>query len=150
MVLERKENDYIVLNISKNNFQSSTKTNWLAVEINKQLKFKSHSQTAQKEYLDTLHRVRNYLTVKKVKFLANAFIDSQFNYAPLFWVFTDKSSILKMCKIYFQTLQANYNNYDKSYHDLLNFNNGFSIHQRHLRFPAIELYKSVVNVGIFQ
>ena len=55
-----------------------------------------------------------------------------------------------MYKIYFETLQANYNNYDKSYHDLLNFNNGFSIHQKHLRFLAIGLYKSVVNVGIFQ
>ena len=94
-----------------------------------------------------MRRVKMYLTVKKVKFLANAFISSQFTYAPLFWVFTGKPSILKMCKVQFQTLQAIYNNYDKSYHDLLNFNNGFSIHQRHLRFLATEVYKSVINMN---
>ena len=77
----------------------------------------------------------------------NAFFNNQFNYASLFWVFTGESSILKMCKIYFQTLQAIYNNYDKSYHDLLNFSNGFSVHQRHLRFIAIEVYKSIINMN---
>ena len=32
--------------------------------------------------------------------LANAFINSQFNYALLVWMFTGKTSIDKICKIH--------------------------------------------------
>ena len=62
-------------------------------------------------------------------------------------MFAGKSSIAKICKIHFRTLQIVYNNYDKSYHDLLNFSNNVSIHQRHLRFLAIEVYKSLINTN---
>ena len=62
-------------------------------------------------------------------------------------MFTGKLSIAKICKIHFRTLQIVYNNYDKSYHDLLNFSNDVSIHQRHLRFLAIEVYKSLTNIN---
>ena len=63
------------------------------------------------------------MTVKKAKPLDNAFINSQFTFAPLIWIFGGKSSTAKICKIHFQTLQVVYNSYDKSYHDLLNFSN---------------------------
>ena len=33
------------------------------------------------------------------------------------------------------------------HHDLLNFSNYVSIHQRHLRFLAIEFYKSIMNIN---
>ena len=62
-------------------------------------------------------------------------------------MFAGKLSIAKICKIHFRTLQIVYNNYDKSYHDLLNFSNDVSIHQRHLRFSAIEVYKSLMNIN---
>ena len=59
-------------------------------------------------------------------------------------MYAGKSSIAKICKIHFRTLQIVYDNYDKSYHDLLNFSNDVSIHQRHLCFLAIEVYKSLI------
>ena len=62
-------------------------------------------------------------------------------------MFAGKSSIAKICKIYFRTLQVAYNNYDKSLHDLLSFSNDVSIHQKHLRFLAIEVYKSLMNMN---
>ena len=62
-------------------------------------------------------------------------------------MFAGKSSIANICKMYFRTLQDFYNNYDKLYHNLLHFNNDVSIHQRHLRFLAIEVYKSFININ---
>ena len=62
-------------------------------------------------------------------------------------MFSGKSSIAKICKIHFRTLQFVYNNYDKLYHDLLNFSNDVSIHQMHLRFLAIEVYHSLMNIN---
>ena len=66
---------------------------------------------------------------------------------PLIWMIAGKSSIAKICKIHFRKILFVCNNYDKSYHDLLNLSNDVSIHQRHLRFLAIEVYKSYMNIN---
>ena len=66
---------------------------------------------------------------------------------PLIWMIAGKSSIAKICKIHFRKILFVYNNYDKSYHDLLDHSNDVSIHQRHLRFLAIEVYKSYMNIN---
>ena len=49
---------------------------------------------------------KEYLSVDKVKLLANAYIDSQFNYAPLIWMFGGKTLINKISKIDHKTLQV--------------------------------------------
>ena len=64
-------------------------------------------------------------------------------------MFAGKSSMTKICKIHYRTLQIVYDNYDKSYHDLLNFSNDVSICQRHLRFLAIEVSVEVYSIIVF-
>ena len=135
LALGIKEADSFVLNIGKNKIESSTEVTLLGVKIDKQLKFKSHIEELYRKAackLYALCRIRMYLTVEKAKFLANAFINSQFTYAPLNWMFAGKPSIAKICKIHFRALQIVYSNYDKSYEGLLNFSNNASIHQKHL------------------
>ena len=74
--------------------------------------------------------------MKKTRILANAFIESQFNYAPLLWMFASKMTINKICKLHYRNLKVVYNEYDKSYEELLEMNKSVSIHQRHLQFLA--------------
>jgi len=74
--------------------------------------------------------------------LGNAFINSHFNYAPLIWMFCRKTSYNKIEKIHHKTLKVIYKS-DDLYDDLLLRNNEVSIHQRHLRFLATEVFKSV-------
>ena len=93
--------------------------------------------------LHTLRRIRKYLTVEKAKLLANAFIYSLFSYAPLIWMFANKSSIDKILKIQKRTLQIVYDVYDESHENLLNRSDEISIHQKHQRYLAIEVYKSL-------
>ena len=47
-----------------------------------------------------------YLTLDKAKLLGNAFIDSQFNYAPLIWMFFHETTYLKTLKIHHKTLKV--------------------------------------------
>ena len=42
--------------------------------------------------------MRNFLTVEKAKILGQAFIDSQFNYALLLWMFCMKTLYLEIVK----------------------------------------------------
>ena len=71
--------------------------------------------------------------------LDNAFIDCQFNYAPLMWMFCRKGLYLKMQKIH-KTLVIYQSN--KTYEKLLKLSETVSLHQRHLRFLVTEVYKS--------
>ena len=73
--------------------------------------------------------------------LGNVFIDSQFNYAPLIWMFCRKGLYLKMQKIHHKTLKVIYQS-NKTYEELLELSETVSIHQRHLRFLVTEVYKS--------
>ena len=92
-----------------------------------------------------MRRIRKCLTVEKAKPAANSFINSQFTDAPLIWMFVGKSSIAKNCKTHFRIFQvSNYD--DKSYHDLWNFSNDVSIHQKQLGFLVIAVYKQFMNM----
>ena len=73
--------------------------------------------------------------------LCNAFIDSQFNYAPLIWMFCRNGLYLKMQKSHHKTLKVIYQS-NKTYEELLELSETVSIHQRHLRFSVTKVYKS--------
>ena len=68
--------------------------------------------------LHALRRVRKFLTIEKAKILGNVFIDSQFNYAPLIWMFCRKTLYSKIEKIHHRTLKVVYG-IDDSYKNLL-------------------------------
>ena len=83
--------------------------------------------------------------MEKAKTLANAFIISQFNYAPSVWMFAGKTSINKICKIHHRTSQVNHNDYQKSYDELLDINKDVNIHQKHLRILVLEVFKGIMH-----
>ena len=59
------------------------------------------------------------LSTGKTKALCNAFINSQFYYAPFFWMFAGKLFNSRVQKIHFQSLQVVHNTYDTTYDELL-------------------------------
>ena len=132
------------LKIGSITIKESDEVELLGITIDKALNFKKHTKnlcrTAQYK-LHALRQIRKYLTLDKAKLLGNAFIDSQFNYAPLIWMFCHKSTYLKMQKIYHKSLIVIYQS-DISCDDLLQLSNSVSFHQRHLQFLLTEIYKS--------
>ena len=62
--------------------------------------------SSAKYKLRALQRIRNYLSTGKAGLLATAFINRQFYYAPLIWMFAGKTLILKVRNIHFRTLQV--------------------------------------------
>ena len=73
-------------------------------------------------------------------------MDSQFNYAPLIWMFCRKTLYSKIEKIHHRTLKVVYG-IDDSYNNLLLSSNSVSIHQRHLRFLVTEIFKSISQIN---
>ena len=96
--------------------------------------------------LHALRRIRKYLTPVKARLLYNAFINSQFNYASVIWMFCRKKNYLKFEKIQYKALKIIYDS-NESYEELLTRNNEVSIHQKHLRALAREIYKSLADIN---
>ena len=150
LVLGANKNDCFDLNVAGKVIPSSSEVKLLGITIDYDLKFKKHINElcGKASYnLYVLQRIRRYLSVDKAKLLANAFTDSQFNYAPLIWMFAGKTLINKICKIHHRILQVVYDDFNKSYDKLLELNNDLSIHQRHLRYLAIEVFKSIMHLN---
>ena len=59
-------------------------------------------------------------------------------------MFASKIALNKILKIRYRTLQVVYSEYHKSHEELLQMNKGISIHQKHLRIFALEVYKSIM------
>ena len=95
------------------------------ITIDYDVKFKKHTNELCRNAsykLHALQRVRRYLSVDKAKLLTNAFIDCQLNYATLIWMFAGKT-LNKICKLHHRTLQIVYDDFNKSYDELLELNN---------------------------
>ena len=150
MVLGANKNGFFNLNVAGKVIPSSSVVKLLGITIDFELKFKEHINELFRKAsynLHTLQRIRRYLSVDKARLLANAFIDSQFDYRPLIWMFAGKTLINKICKIHHRTLKVVYDYFNKSYDELLELNNDLSIHQRNLRYLAIEVFKSIIHLN---
>ena len=150
MALGNEDERSFNIHIKSVSIKNSGEVTLLGIKIDKNLAFKKHISElcGRASYkLHALRRIRKYLTVEKAKLLANAFINSQFNYAPLIWMFANKSSIDKILKIHKRTLQIVYDVYDESYENLFNRSDDISIHQKLLQYLTIEVYKSLTKLS---
>ena len=109
MVLVANKNDSFNLNVAGKVIPSTSEVTLLGIMIDNELKFKKHiNELCRKASykLHALQSVRKYLSVDEARMLANAFIDNEFNYAPLVWLFAGKTLLNRICKIHYRTLQV--------------------------------------------
>ena len=135
MILGKKKRLKCSLKIGSMTIKESDEVELLGITIEKALNFKKHIENScrtSRYKLHALRRIRKYLKLDKAKLLGNTFIDSQFNYAPLIWMFCHKSTYLKMQKIHHKSLKVIYQS-DASC---------VSLRQQQLRFLLTEIYKS--------
>ena len=91
----------------------------------------------------SLSRISPYLQQNQIKLLFNASILSTFNYAPLTWMFCNKSCSKKLDSIHKRALRIVYQDFTKSYEELLQISGYKRIHEVHISFLLCEVYKTV-------
>ena len=69
------------------------------------------------------------------------FIESQFNYCPLIWMFHSRTINNKINRLHERALRIVYSDFKSSFEGLLMKDNSFSIHERNIQSLAIEIYK---------
>ena len=150
MILGKSTRQSIILNINNLKIRESSSVILLGLTIDNRLTFKDHINILLRRAsfkIHALRRIRKYLTAVKAKLLLyNAFINSQFNYASIIWMFCHKQDYLEIEKIQYKALKIVYNS-NESYEELLLRNNEVSIHQKQLRILATEVFKSSANIN---
>ena len=99
MILYRFLRSKYCLTIRPINVKESDHVELLGITMEKYLDFEKHIQHLcwNVNYkLHVLRRMRKHLAEEKAKLLGNTFIDSQFNSAPLIWMFSQKTLYLKI------------------------------------------------------
>ena len=119
MVLGVKNIAPFNFNVNGKIIPSSNEVKFLGITIDNQLKFKKHIEEFCKKSsykLHALRRIRGYLTVENARILAYAFIDSQFKYAPLIWMFAGKTiKFVKFTIGHFRWFKMNIINHTKNF-----------------------------------
>ena len=116
----------------------------LGVNIDKNLTFNEHVSTLLKRANQKLHalmRISKLLGEDKLKLVMKTFIESQFNYCPLLWMFCSRTINNKINKLHERALRVVYKNDNLTFQQLLEKDKSFTIHERNLQKLAIEMYK---------
>ena len=130
--------------IDGSSIETNTKEVLLGIAIDKDLKFDDHVNNLCKkacQKLNALAGLAPYMNVEKRRIIMKAFIESQFGYCPLVWMFHRRGINNTINRIHEKALRITYNNKSSSFQDLLDKGNSVTIHHRNIRTLAIETFK---------
>ena len=156
------ENNYMKLNQSKCHFLTSGSTEHLWVKVgnemiwesqaekllgltvDKNLNFNLHLKTLCKkanQKVSALARIVRILPFQKRRLILKTFIESQFSYCPLVWMFCSRKMNDKINHIHERALRLVYQDYSASFEDLLKKDCSLTFHHRNIHQVAIEMFK---------
>ena len=136
--------DNLTVNLGEETIESSKSVELLGLTIDNNLTFKDHVTYLCKKGNQKLHalaRISKYMSFEKRKIIMKTFIESQFNYCPLVWMFHNRTLNNKINRLHERALRIVYQNEELSFQELLDLDCSVTIHQRNLRKLATEMYK---------
>ena len=96
--------------------------------------------------LYALARISHFMEKNKLRIIMKAFIESQFGYCPLIWMFHSRSLNNRINHLHERALRLVYKNYTASFEELLSKDNSFTVHHKNLQKLAIEMFKVKNNI----
>ena len=86
-------------------------------------------------------RISKYFNLDKRRALFKAFIQSQFAYCPIVWMFHGREMENKINRLHERVLRIVYRDDNSTFNELLTRDGSVTIHHRNIQLLAIELFK---------
>ena len=144
LLLSDNNKDYYI-SVANFTIQNSNSEKLLGIIFDNELTFTNHvselcAKASQKLY--ALSRVCNITSFTQRKVIMQAFIQSQFGYCPLVWMFHSRKLNSRVNNIHERALRIVYKDFMSTFAELLSKNNSFTVHERNIQALGIELYKA--------
>jgi hypothetical protein len=144
------KHEVVFAKVGSSKIWESQREKLLGVYLDKDLSFKYHitnlcNKANQK--LTALIRLSRFYNFDQRRVLIKSFIESQFGYAKLAWMFHDRGVNKQIDKIHERALRFVYRDEAHSFEELLEMDGSVKIHHRNIQAMAIEMYKSKNNIG---
>ena len=131
-------------NVDGSMIKSSQKEILLGINLDSKLKFEDHvnfmcKKASQKLY--ALARIAPFMDLKQRRNIMKAFVESQFGYCPLIWMFHSRGLNYKINRIHERALGITHKNKSSTFQELLEKDSSVPIHHRNIQKLAVEIYK---------
>ena len=116
----------------------------LGIKIDNKVNFKEHLTNICNKVSAKLHalsRISNCMDPGKLRLIMKAFIESQFQYCPLVWMFHSRAMNNRINRLHKRALKLVYKETHLTFEELLVKDKSFTIHHRNLQRLATEMYK---------
>ena len=143
-------NEHLWVHVGNASIWESSKEKLLGVTIDKNLNFNEHVLTLCRKAgrkVTALSRLVKFMPFFKRRILLKTFIESQFSYCPLIWMFHSRKLNHKINHIHERALRLVYNDYTSTFENLLLIDGSVSIHHRNIQKVATEMYKAKNNLS---
>ena len=142
------KHEQIWAKIGNDKIWESSDVKLLGVTIDNELKFDKHvlkicSKASRK--LSVLARMSKLLSFEKRRVIFKSFVECQFKYCPLIWMFHSRHTNNKINRLHERALRTVYNDYESTFEQLLINHKSFCIHHQ-VHKLMIEIYKVFNNI----
>ena len=128
--------EHLWLNVGETKVWERNQVKLLGITIDNELKFDDHiTKICRKanSKLSAVSRLARYLSMKQRKLLYMSFIEAQFKYCLITWMFCSRSCNNKINKLQERELRLVYDDYESPFGFSLNKNKSFSIHHQNIQ-----------------
>ena len=149
-LLITKHQEDVSVKVDNEIIKGSKYVKLLGITIDNNLDFTEHVSKICKKVSIKLHalaRISNLMNTQKLKLILKAFIESQFSYCPLVWMFHNRAINNRINKLHERALRLVYKESQLTFEELLVQDNSFTIHHRNLQKLVTEIYKVINNLS---
>ena len=149
LLLSKTDKNKFHLNIENNIIENSDTQKLLGITIDNELKFDIHVANLCKKASQKLHalaRISKYMSLRQRRIIMKSFINSQFGYCPIVWMFHSRTLNRRINNIHERSLRIVYEDYKSSFEELLQKDNTVTVHERNIQTLAVEVFK--VKIGM--
>ena len=144
-LLLSKPDERISVNVDGYQITNSKSEKLLGITIDSKLSFDEHVSGLCKKASNKLHalaRISNYMNTDKLRVIMKAFINAQFGYCPLVWMFHSRILNNRINKIHERALRIVFRDKNATFNELLKRDGSVTIHERNIQILATEMFKA--------